>query len=278
MKKILLILVLTLSFSAKAQTEDARFTGKKTVPLGVVESFHSKALNEKRVLNIYLPQGYHPDSLKTYPVIYLLDGSAHEDFPHIAGLAQFMNMYKTLPESIVVGIANGNRYKDFTYPSNDKRDLKEIPVSRSADFMEFLASEVQPFIEKNYKTTKHKTIIGQSLGGLLATEILLKKPQLFDDYIIVSPSLWWDEQRMLKKVEDYLSANDYSNKRVFLSVGKEHPVMNKVADKLAQKLKNVKGLVSFYHPILEENHATILHPAVFKAFKTLNTKEETSKK
>lgn len=274
-KLTLIGLFLLMTTAIFAQKNDARYTGKTTFPFGVVETIHSDELNEERILNIYLPQGYHQDSLAKYPVIYVLDGSANEDFPHIAGLAQFMNMYDLLPKSIVVGIANIDRYRDFTYPSNVKADLKAIPTSGgSPQFINFLEREVFPFIDKNYKTNRHRTIIGQSLGGLVATEILFKKPDLFDDYIIVSPSLWWDNQRMVKKAKTYLNENLKRPKRVFVSLGKEHPTMHKVADELVKALNNIdqKGMEVYYEPILTEDHATILHKAVYLAFEKLYSK------
>ena len=64
---------------------------KTAIPftLGVTETILSATLGEDRTLNISLPPGYHPDSAARYPVIYLLDGGADEDFIHIAGLVQF---------------------------------------------------------------------------------------------------------------------------------------------------------------------------------------------
>src|SRR6478736_4812087 len=57
--------------------------------IGQIDELSSTILNEKRTLNIYLPEGYKDqDSLK-YPVVYLLDGSANEDFIHVVGLVQF---------------------------------------------------------------------------------------------------------------------------------------------------------------------------------------------
>ncbi len=95
--------------------------------IGTVHGWHSRALDEYRELNIYTPAGYHPDSALTYPVIYLLDGSVNEDFLHIAGILQFMDMMDLFPPHILVGIANTNRRRDFTYPSTDTGDLKLIP-------------------------------------------------------------------------------------------------------------------------------------------------------
>lgn len=193
---IILILLFAIIQPATAQQTDQRYDGKKVFPFGVIETIDSQEFSEKRTLNIYLPDGYHPDSLTTYPSIYVLDGSSNEDFPHIAGLAQFMNMYDILPKSIVVGIANVDMYRDFTAPNSDKRDKKSLPTSAGSEkFINFIEKEVQPFVKKNYKTNGHKTIIGQSLGGLVATEILLKRHYLFEDHIIVSPSLWWDKQK-----------------------------------------------------------------------------------
>lgn len=274
-----IFLLLWIAQPARAQQQaDPRYArAEQLFPFGVVEAIDSKELGEKRVLNIYLPEGYHPDSLTTYPVIYLLDGSAHEDFPHIAGLVQFMNMYELLPKSIVVGIANVDRYRDFTRPSRDEEDTKSLPSSGGSEkFIDFIEKEVQPFIEKHYRTNSPKTIIGQSMGGLLCTEILLDKPKLFDDYIIVSPSLWWDQQSLVNRAADILKANGKLRKRIFISLGKEHPVMHEVADKLVDAIRSSGNaqLELFYEPLLEENHATILHRAVYLAFEKLNAGNE----
>ncbi len=276
MKKLfgLLILFSHVSCSISNQKANSRYSdNKQVVAFGVVEKIHSKELGEERILNIYLPEGYERDSITNYPVIYLLDGSANEDYPHIAGIVQFMNMYELMPRSIVVGIANVNRYRDFTYPSNVAFDIEANPANGgSPEFIAFIEKELQPFIKANYKTDGTRTIIGQSLGGLLATEILLKKPELFDDYIIVSPSLWWDEQRLVNQADSIFQINPELRKRVFVSRGDEGEVMNKVADQLVQSIKQSGNsyLKVYYQPINEENHATIMHKAVYAAFEALN--------
>lgn len=265
--------VFSISF-VNAQPTDARYANADEVfPFGVVERFYSQILDEERVLNIFLPYGYHPDSAATYPTLYVLDGTAHEDFPHIAGLAQFMNMYGIMPNTIVVGIANVDRYRDFTFPSSDKRDCKTIPQCGGAEkFIDFIESEVQPLIDRKYKTNGHRTIVGQSLGGLFATEILMKKPHLFEDYVIVSPSLWWDKQKLVDGAAEYFKSHQELEKRVFISLGKEHPVMHEVADKLVAAIEGCGNdkMKVWYHPILTEDHATILHKACYEAFEVLN--------
>jgi len=72
--------------------------------IGKTVNIKSKVLDETRELNIYLPSSYSADSSKTYPVIYLLDGSRNEDFIHISGIVQFgsFSWINMIPESIVV--------------------------------------------------------------------------------------------------------------------------------------------------------------------------------
>jgi predicted alpha/beta superfamily hydrolase len=279
---VLLFLTIITSFSSLAQKEDPRFAeGKTLLPFGVRESIDSKSLSEKRILNIYLPQAYHPDSTMTYPVIYVLDGSAHEDFPHIAGLAQFMNMYELLPKSIVVGIENVDRYRDFTHPSSDTLDQRDLPTQGgSAAFIQFLAQEVQPFIRSNYHTNGYRAIIGQSMGGLLASEVLLTQPALFDDYIIVSPSLWWDNQSLVNRAADIFKAAPELKKRIVIAIGTEHPAMHEVANKLVYAIQESANanIELHYEHLPAESHATILHRAVYLAFERLYPKDKSENK
>ena len=169
--------------------------------IGQTITIESVVLDEKRQLNVYLPASYESQTESSYPVIYLLDGSLDEDFIHIVGLVQFgsFSWIKMVPESIVVGVANVDRKRDFTSPSNNERDNTELPTSGgSARFIKALGEEILPLINRHYRTNGEETIIGQSLGGLVATQILYEHTGLFDNYIIVSPSLWWDDESLLK--------------------------------------------------------------------------------
>ena len=265
MRKLLLLLVILCGFQKVYSQESKSFI------LGNIDEISSKELSEKRILNIYLPEGYNQKDTISYPVIYLLDGSADEDFIHIAGLVQFSSFpwVNILPKSIVVGIANIDRKRDFTFPTTIEKDKIDFPTTGgSQKFISFLEKELQPFIEKKYKTNSSKTIIGQSLGGLLATEILFTKPNLFSKYIIISPSLWWDNESLLdgRKVI-------FENKTsIYIGVGNEGKVMVNDAKRLKKILKgyNSKNIDIEYEFFKTENHATIMHQAVYNAFEKLN--------
>jgi predicted alpha/beta superfamily hydrolase len=276
MKHLSTILVFLIFFnnSSRAQSPSA-----KPFVLGIVDEVQSKELNEKRVLNIYLPQGYNAKDTVKYPVIYLLDGSADEDFIHIAGLVQFNSFpwINGVPKSILVGIANTDRSRDYLFPTAIANDKKLAPSSGgSAKFIAFIEKELQPFVDKNYRTNTDKTIIGQSSGGLLATEILFEKPALFNKYIIVSPALWWDNASILKRDPAILQAGFMQKTTVYIGVGKEgltpseeNHVMEVDANLLAEKITNSKSksIKVFFDYLPQETHATSLHPAVFNAFR-----------
>ncbi|MNK01069.1 Ferri-bacillibactin esterase BesA [compost metagenome] len=268
MKKIVLAIILLCALP--------KTFGQETKPfvLGNIVEIQSKELSEKRILNIYLPDGYNQNDTIKYPVIYLLDGSADEDFIHVTGLVQFLSYswINIVPKSIVVGIANVDRKRDFTYPTTVEKDKKDFPTTgSSAKFISFLENELQPFIEKKYNTSSSKTIIGQSLGGLLATEILFKKPELFSKYIIVSPSLWWDNESLLNNPELAFKQKSGSKKMVYVGVGNEHKVMIKDAKRLAKFLKNYKKDIDVVYDFFDkEDHGTILHQAVYNAFREFN--------
>ncbi|HEU4718716.1 MAG TPA: alpha/beta hydrolase-fold protein [Bacteroidia bacterium] len=260
--------------------------GGKPLVIGEVQELLSAELGEKRTLNIYLPQSYAQNDTAKYPVIYLLDGGMDEDFLHIAGLVQFSSFpwVARVPESIVVGIVNTDRKRDFTFPTTIEEDRKKYPTAGHSDkFIAFLEKELQPFIEKKYRTTASKTIIGESLGGLLATEILLKKPALFNKYIIVSPSLWWDNGSLLKQESDIFTENFTQQTDVYIGVGKEGltpgdppHVMEVDANQLADRLKNSKSksLDVCFDYLPQEDHATVMHQAVLDAFRMLYPAED----
>ena len=261
-----LALLLSTTLSAQVQSTS------RTTPFvfGDVITFQSEALDQERVLNVYLPDGY-ADSTLSYPVIYLLDGSANEDFPHIAGLAQFMNMYDLLPKSIVVGIANNgkSRYHDFTGATQSDSDKVWLPTyGGSAAFISYLEKEVEPMVKQHYRTSGHRTLIGQSLGGLLATEVLFTRPELFDDYMLIGPSLWWNDGALAAGAEAWVKAHRDLHKRVFIASAGNEDMMKEQVGQVVDALRKYGGpsLQSWYEYFPKETHATLLHRAVYKGF------------
>ncbi len=269
-----LCFVFCISYSLFAQNDDS-VIDKKPFVIGESLEIYSEILDENRVLNVYLPNGYDPNIGQEYPVIYLLDGSVDEDFIHIAGLVQFGSFpwIELIQETIVVGIGNVDRRRDFTYPTTIEIDKKDFPTAGASEtFIEFIEKELQPLIQEQYQTNGEESIIGQSLGGLLATEILFKKPDLFDNYIIASPSLWWDDQSLLSWEPTKYKAE----KSIYIAVGKEGEIMERDANSLFSKLKEESGenTTLYFEFFEEQSHGDVLHLAVYDSFEKLFRKNE----
>lgn len=271
--RIFFYLFLTIFLPATNLTAQTGIYAKTPFSIGVTDTLHSLELGENRILNIYLPEGYRPESANTYPVIYLLDGSANEDFIHIVGIVQFLHMVGAMPASIVVGIANVDRRRDFTFATTVSDDKKDFPTSGgSAKFIRFIEKELQPYIQKNYSHNQATTIIGQSLGGLLAAEILLKKPGLFNKYLIVSPSLWWDNGSLLAGASKLLKNAASNTVKAYISVGTEGKQMEADAKKLSVLLQSSgnKNLTTTFLAMPRYTHLTILHNSAYKGLELLN--------
>jgi predicted alpha/beta superfamily hydrolase len=186
-----------------------------------------------------------------------------------------MNMYDLLPKSIVVGIANNgrSRYHDFTGPTESDSDKVWVPTyGGSAAFIRYLEKEVEPMVKARYRTSGPATLIGQSLGGLLGTEVLFTKPELFDDYILVSPSLWWNNGALAAQAEAWVKAHPALPKRVFIAMTPSDAMMKKEVDQVVKAFRKLAKppLTFWYVDFPKENHATVLHRAVYRAFELLN--------
>lgn len=253
MKSLFLAILLSAALFTSAQSQIS------ALHIGDQHIYKSAILGEDRLLNIYKTGA---SDVEVYDVIYLLDGTLNEDFMHIAGLVQFFHMMYDMPPTIVVGISNVDRKRDFTFPTTDESLKAKFPTTGgSANFIHFLEAELQPYIENVYPTSSRKMLIGQSLGGLLASEILFKKPEMFTDFLIVSPSIWWDNHS-LKSVERKLIP---PSTRVMVSVGKEGRVMKRDAKQLFRSVKGSLSNCNFQY-LKREDHATILHNAIYSSF------------
>ncbi len=268
-KKLLLTITLLLAFIGLSLAQAA-----KPFVIGESVNLQSAALHEDRVLNIYLPDGY-AQSHEKYPVIYLLDGSANEDFIHVVGIVQFLTMINVMQPTVIVGIANVDRKRDFTFPTRNLQDQKDFPTTgHAADFIDFLKNEAIPFVNKHYRLNDNTTIIGQSFGGLLAAQLLVDNADLFKKYVIVSPSLWWDDESLLQKYKMQIATLPLADKKIYVAVGKEGRQMEGDAKQLVEVLKTTKNKncqVKFaFMPA--ETHLTILHNCVYNALSWLQPK------
>lgn len=237
-------------------------------PIVIGQSYKlpSATMGTPRTINVWLPPGY-AEGTRRYPVIYLLDGGVDQDFHHISGLAQLGTIVGTTRDVIVVGIATVDRRNELAFPVATDAKLKaDYPTAgQSERFRRFIASEVKPWVEKTYRTSGENALIGESLAGLFVVETMLRAPGLFDTYIAVSPSLWWDNEALVKAAPSLLSK---ARGRLWLTVANEQGMG--VAP-FAELLKDgaPAALAWTYAPRPDETHATIYHAAALAAIRQL---------
>ena len=237
-------------------------------PLIIGESWvvNSSILKEKRVINVYRLPGIADDV--ALPVIYMLDGGLTEDFLHIAGLLQVGAENGTTRAFILVGIENTDRRRDLTGPTDIEKDLSIAQnVGGSKAFREFIRYELMPQVEKRYRNTSEKAIIGESLAGLFVVETLIQTPDMFDTYIAIDPSLWWNGAKLLSQ-RDINALNLKNEKNLYVGSSKDGQSFID-RKKLFASFGKIGNLNFHYEDWLSETHATIYHPAALKAFRVM---------
>ncbi|HSS77313.1 MAG TPA: alpha/beta hydrolase-fold protein [Thermoanaerobaculia bacterium] len=248
-------------------------TLENAAPLVIGETFtiDSKILNETRRINVYLPPGYVESPQVRLPVLYMPDGGMAEDFLHVAGLVQVSAGSGTMRPFLLVGIENTQRRRDLTGPTEVADDKKIAPqVGGSEAFRAFLRRELMPQVKSRYRTTQETAIVGESLAGLFVVETFLLEPDLFDTYIALDPSLWWNHHKLVDDGASRLHAVPKLEKTLYFASSDEKGIVE-VAQRFAQVLaRNAPpGLRWHYEKMPEEKHSTIYHPAALKAFRAV---------
>ena len=172
MKKIFLVIIASL-FGLNS------FSQSKVI----YEEFQSNILDQSRRLKIQLPRDYEENTEKVYPIVVVLD--ANYLFEPVAGNVDYFSYWEDMPESIVIGIMQGDtRYDDCNYDGTEF-----MPDGTGADFFEFIGLELIPYIDNNYRTAKFTIAVGHDFTANFINYFLFKDPPLFNGYICLSPDL-----------------------------------------------------------------------------------------
>ena len=251
----------------------AQTVPQKADPLVVGETFtiNSRILGETRRINVYTPPGYGAVDGGRVPVLYMPDGGLAEDFLHIAGLVQVSVGNGTMRPFLLVGIENTQRRRDMTGPTDNAEDKKIAPAVGGSDaFRRFIRQELMPQVRNRYRKTDETAIIGESLAGLFVVETFLLKPDMFDTYIAIDPSLWWNDHKLVNTSSERLRGRQTGKKSLYF-VSSEEKANEAIMMQFANILKrNTPPQITWHYEMMpEEKHSTIYHPAALKAFRSV---------
>ncbi|TFZ66683.1 alpha/beta hydrolase [Hymenobacter sp. UV11] len=219
-----------------------------TIPGSEHRVIQSKAAGHPYDVYVHLPAGYDAAAAKTYPVLYVVDGD--NDFaPTLEYLGLLMAEYH-IAEPLVVAIGDGGpigssgnqRTRDFTPTA-----LPDRPGSGGAPaFLAFIEQELFPLIETTYHADPaRRTYYGYSLGGLFGAYVLFQKPTLFQNILLGSPALGYDNGKIFDIEKAYHALHGELPVHVFLEVGElETPGQKEPYQRLVQLLqaRKYKGL------------------------------------
>jgi len=218
----------------------------------------SNVLGEDRTILVRTPPGYETNGLK-YPVLYLTDGDAH--IGHTASTIEFLARNGRMSEMIVVGITNTDRTRDLTPTKASGPNAAQFPTAGGADnFLKFIETEVIPEIEKRYRVQPYRILAGHSLGGLFAVHTLITRPELFNSYVAVSPSLQWNDEATLKRAEEFFKTRKELHATLFTSLGNEPGDIGKSFVEFKQLLAStqIKGFESEVQQMTDEDHGSVV--------------------
>ena len=254
---------------------------QEDICIGKKHFLYSTVLQEDRHYWVHLPDNYGLDTAQTYPVIYLLDGDSF--FHSLVGICKTFSTVKgkVIPPSIIIGVLNIDRTRDLTPTASAAgRDGKIDPDATpqgggSEQFSRFLTEELRPVIDSTYRTNGRNMLIGHSYAGLFTVNTFFHHTGLFDTYLAVDPSLWWDQGKLAEEAEKLIKGKDFTGKSLYIGVASKKRTdrvdihLNKVNRLLREVLPQAENLRFFSKSFPEENHGTVAVPGIYDGIKQL---------
>lgn len=266
---VLLFILITLSIQAQ--------TGRSII-IGHTDSLFSKTLKEERKLWISVPENSGNNT--RYPVLYLLDGDDH--FHSVTGIISHLGESRSnavIPDMIVVAILNTNRTRDLTPTAAPEHKGS----GRAEAFTTFIEKELIPYIDGHYPTVGHRVLAGHSFAGLFVMNTLMHHPGLFNSYLALDPSVWWDNMQPLKQIEANIEKQKFDNRKLFLGFSDQGDTVFARKDtsnatiatrahlRLLDVLKytNNKSLRFSYKFFPEDTHGTLPLPGTYEGIRSI---------
>lgn len=176
---------------------------------------------------VSLPPSYATAPQRRYPVVYVTD--ADYGFPMLRAIGRRMNGEgPRIEEFILVGLSYGkgedpmaSRRRDYTPTANGASGAPAGAIhGQSLRYRDYLRDVVLPFVESRFRAKpKQRVYVGHSYGGLLGAQILMTQPEMFSDYVLGSPSFWFDRKYLLREAPALLGWQRAIDADVYLYVG-----------------------------------------------------------
>ncbi|TBW29962.1 alpha/beta hydrolase [Gramella sp. KN1008] len=203
-----------------------------TIPWTINTELYSEEVKDTFLISVALPESY--DETREYPVVYITD--ARFGFGTAVEISRANVIDGTTSPAIIVGIGYPGdqnfgrimqiRSRDFSTVSDPQVPggwpawAAEIEWGGADAFLKFIDKELIPYVEDNYQVNNDRTYMGWSGGGLFGTYLMFNRPDLFNNYLLVSSPYEWFHNGIAFEYEDnYAGNNDTLDLNVILAVG-----------------------------------------------------------
>lgn len=281
----LVLWILSISFQMKAQDQIVGDSISQTIIKDVKNELSGRSYQ----LIITLPVGYNSE--KTYKVLYYLDAFWLSDI--VKGSYRINSLTSDMDEMILVGISSvGGEYEwnlqrslDFTPSAYDIDKMKismdaggielnETTTGDCKEFMAFLEKDVLKKIEEEYHIDQNaRSILGHSFGGLFGFYAFVNRNELFQNYILISPSIWWNKSELLMDLD---TTKPLKDSRIFIAMGGvEFPMLKNPIRSFEEYMAttekdHIQVSVTEYDNL---NHHSVVPIGIYHAFEQLFSKE-----
>lgn len=250
--------------------------GTDAITIGTRREVASRVLKEDRTIYIYLPESYAQGrDDHRYPVLYVRDGGKF--FHAFTGAVQHLASDATphVPEMIVVAIVETDRVRDSSSTHSvqgftGKTDEGFNSSGGGLNFLRFLEQELVPYIDREFRTSSYRIYCGYSFTGLSVIEEFLDEKTIFDAFLIMDPSWWWDDYAMEKRASAALPGRRFNRIQLFMAAsGEAYPekyfIEARDISSLAEILRrtNPAGLEWSFERYADESHHSMALRALY---------------
>lgn len=249
----------------------------------------AKKSTEEYQLYVSLPTTYNVEDNQRYPVLFLLD--AYYSYPLVSSLHKLLEAGQEIEEIIIVAIGDKNQSSSIWYknrminytPSNDPNvdqeiaeglgiSISEVKTGKANEFLQCIREDIIPFIDSTYKTTKDRGISGHSVAGLFTAYSFIYGYDLFNKYGINSPSLFWNNNEVIDKMEVFIKTNKSLEADLFISYGALEPeiISSSVQSFLSVLNQHKNKRLSIKTKVFEEEtHTSVVSTSLTRTLKVL---------
>lgn len=191
----------------------------KSEPLTIGTSYLLTTQDAERRINVVTPPAYEAQTEAKFPLVIVLDGGLKQDFYLTLGMERWNQLWQRSEAAIFVGVETIDRQRELLPATSDKAEQERYPTAgNSAAFRKWLADTVLPLLRAEYRTDGRAFLIGESAAGHFVVETWVDRPDMFDGYAALSPSLQWNDQALSKR---FAAQNKGQRPPLFLSLADE---------------------------------------------------------